>query len=265
MAIMSLRVDEESTHSSRALEVAVNDFVQQFDSDRSSTSSGKNPLHCSDDRSITTQSVQLHMAIDSAPSLVQDMLHSSAWYDAFVTTEKKSELKCEDVSCVASILDSQTATTDPLAEFTDHQLFQLQQYRIAELTSQLDLVRNSVAEYHDLLDRFHTMQQDNRVLSHKVSLLEQQVRKKSTTSNKQKAKLERNKELVKVQADETRRLREEVAELKLALAESQSREDDEGDEKIRILEETVVKLKMDLADSKSKEDWHRLKRPSFGR
>lgn len=71
--------------------------------------------------------------------------------------------------------------------------------------------------------------------------------------------------MVKVQADETRRLREEVAELKLALAESQSREDDEGDEKIRILEETVVKLKMDLADSKSKEDWHRLKRPSFGR
>jgi len=42
-------------------------------------------------------------------------------------------------------------------------------------------------------------------------------------------------------------------------------QDDESDEKIRILEETVVKLKMDLADSKSKEDWHRLKRPSFGR
>lgn len=273
---MSIQVERDDiTQDSKEYERAINTFVQQFKCNddtevaRSKSSFNPRPIHVQggkighDEASITSESIKLHQAIDSHPDLVRNMLHSSSWYNAYISHEEKSSVQGD----AASLVDQATigSLSDPLADFTDYQLFQLQQYRIAELTSQLDLVKNSVSEYHDLLDKFQHMQQENRVLTHKVSLLEQQLRKRLSLTERQNYKLEKNKQIVKIQGDETERLRAEVASLKIQLSDKKESTGKKlvnisDKEKIRILEETVVKLKMDLAHSKSKEDWHRLRR-----
>jgi len=272
---MSIHIDRDDiTQDSKEYEHAINMFVHQWNgssdtrNDKSSSTNTSRPQHeydivGHDERSITSESIKLHQALNANPRLVKNLLHSSPWYNAYIANGEKSSVKGDE----ASLVDQATigSASDPLSDFSDLQLFQLQQYRIAELTSQLDLVKNSVSEYHDLLEKFQYMQQENRVLTHKVSLLEQQLRKRLSVTELQKHKLEKNKQIVKLRNDETERLRAEVASLKLQLTghakSSAGTTADRNDaEKTRILEATVVKLKMDLANSKSREDWHRLKR-----
>ena len=218
---MSIQVtSDESTASSKTYESAISDFVRKFEGNSGSFHSQSRqapapapppisdkfePLIVTDEKadslcisesvdekSMTTESLDLHMAIDANPKLVKNMLQTSSWYNAFVSAEQK-EIPRDDASCTDSKFDSSTVggSSDPLADFTDYQLFQLQQYRIAELTSQLDLVKNSVSEYHDLLDKFQRMQQENRILTHKVTLLEDKLGEKMSTAEKQKIKLEK--------------------------------------------------------------------------
>ena len=250
--------------------------------------------HLDDDKSTTTQSVVLNSAIESSPSLVQTMLHSSSWYNAFRSMESRSQGSGlntgedededegdgdaegeEDVnaeengdpdhtSCATSIMSGDhsesTSSSDPFANFTDYQLFQLQQYRIDELNEQLEKVRASVSEYHNLLDRFQTIQDENLSLKKRVKEVEEELKFSEEERNKEKLK----KEEVEISRD----LAVEVIDLKLSLAEAQTNGDfmnKANAERIKTLEDTVVKLKMELADCKSKEDWARLKPSRFFR
>jgi len=262
---MSLHLDEEATQDSNTYDLVIREFVKEFDTDESINRDEKSlsTRNALDEKSMTTQSVKLHLAMDAAPSVVKEMLQSSPWYEAFATTEKKqiegtvdhNNVHNDEVSC------STSGRSDRFAEFTDYQLFQIQQYRIAELTSQLDQARNSVSEYHELLDRLQKMQQDNRVLTHKVSFLDEELKKESSTKEKQVIELEKNMELLNVHQDQKNILAGEVVDLKLALAEAKSTANFDTNKETMLLEGTVVRLKMELADSKSREDWHHLKRP----
>lgn len=207
----------------------------------------------SEQKSITTQSVKLEKVIDSAPILVKRMILASSWYDAFRKKEEY-ENREEDVSCESSSMNS-----DQFTHFLDYQqLFELQQYRIEDLSSQLDLVRNSMSEYHDLLDKLQNTTDQNKLLRKKIFRLEQRAAK--TTPNNYKQDLKKRKDILLAKTQENERQVEKITALKLALVEAQTNRNDEYIERIRSYEETVVKLKMELADSKSKEDWRRLKR-----
>lgn len=277
----------ETTECSTNLELEIED---QNWMDDQSDDEGEDTNDLDDDKSTTTQSVVLNSAIESTPSLVQTMLHSSSWYNAFLTMESRSQgsgLKTgededddegdkdgegngddegegDHSSCVNSIMSADrsdiTSSSDPLANFTDYQLFRLQQYRIDELNEQLEKVRASVSEYHNLLDRFQTIQDENFSLKKRVKEVEEEL--KISEQERQEEKLKQ------AEIEISRDLAEEIIELKLSLAEAQTYGDcmnKANAERIKTLEDTVVKLKMELADCKSKEDWARLKPSRFFR